>query len=94
MIYESPIVQMKHGAKGWFIIIFYKGEEYISDQDILKFLEIDKETYKTILMVNFKAEKLKGEFYFATIDKGSKAVEWLQENIDAFMVAKELMKSL
>lgn len=90
MKHVEPKVMTKLHSNGNYIYITYKNKSYISDNEIIEFLDITEEMYYSMLL-KMGGKNIKGEIFFSTVDEAIIAIKQIQKKMDAFLVAKELI---
>jgi hypothetical protein len=80
----------------FYLKIIDNDKEYSFDKSILEFLGLHLQEYHNILKqfgeIIYVEEYGEGETYFAKKEDADKFGEWLDKNIDSFLVQKKLLE--
>lgn len=89
-MYERLKVFLDVNIHGRYIKLIYDSNSYTFDFEVARLMGVSLEYYNHLLMYKFNAIVIDKSLYFSCIEDSEKAKKWLEENIEYYLIMKEL----
>lgn len=91
---ENIDIQTDYNDNGHYVTISYNKEDYNDDSEIASFLGMTKDKYQGLLKNKFKYKIIDDDIYFANYKKAKRFEDWLKENVEYYLVMKNLVPNI